>query len=708
MSHLYPDRYLRLDGDAVTLILAITDGVPHVLYWGERLSAETDGAMLARLALREEAPASPAQHIPVALTPMPGQGHVGRPGVAIHRDGRDWAVMARVVAVDADARAIRLTSRDPACGIAIEHALAIDGDVLTATTALVNEGDAAIDLAHLSAPVLPIPAQATRILGFEGRWSNEFQLHSRERGVGSWLRENRRGRTSHDAFPALILTDPGTGEADGLAYGLHLGWSGNHRSVVETTADARGQVMMEALLFPGEIRLAPGDRYATPPLFASVTRQGLSALSRAFHRYLRARPEHQRLRERPRPVHYNCWEAIYFDHRLDTLLALADRAAAVGAERFVLDDGWFMGRRSDRAGLGDWRVDPAVYPDGFAPLIDRVAARGMEFGLWVEPEMVNPDSDLYRAHPDWVLATPPAPAVTYRNQLVLDFGRAEVRGHLFGCIDALLREYRIGYLKWDMNSDLPQPGGGDGRPAADAHVRGVYDVLDRLRAAWPHVEIESCASGGGRADYGILARTDRIWTSDSNDAIDRLAIQRGFSHFFPAELMGAHVGPDPCHITGRTLSLALRIQTAMFGHMGMELDLRTLDDAAFAELQAGIALHKRHRALIHHGDLVRLDAGRGVNAFGIVAADRAEALFSVARITEATGYYPDPLRLAGLDPTRRYRVQLVWPQAIPARSALTAALIEGIEVTGEALMLHGLRPPRAHPQTGFVLHLTAA
>jgi alpha-galactosidase len=322
--------------------------------------------------------------------------------------------------------------------------------------------------------------------------------------------------------------------------------------------------------------------------------------------------------------------------------------------------------------------------------------------------MVNPDSDLCRAHPDWLLAIPPAPQLDFRHQLVLDCSRTDVQAHLLNAIDALLRAHRIDYLKWDMNRDISHPGrdwqgGAPARPGADAHVRGVYHMLDQLRAAHPAVEIESCASGGGRADYGVLARTDRIWTSDSNDALDRLAIQRGFSHFFPAELMGSHVGPATCHITGRRLPMALRVATALFGHMGVEMDLRRLSSADAEELAAGIALHKQHRALIHGGDLVRLDGMAGSNAFLIVAPDRREALLSYTCLTQPRGSSADMQRLAGLDPALRYQMDLVWPRQSPVAWPLAA----GGLFSGDALMQAGFQPPRLHPGSTLVLHLRA-
>ncbi len=690
----------RLDGEAVTLVVAIVQDLPTIAWWGPRLPDDCDLGQLLRLAARAEAPASPAIEPVLALTPQAGQGWIGRPGLAVHRDGKDWAPLARVTGIGEAPGRIAITSHDAAHGITLEHALHLGaGDVLVATTRLTNAGRTVLTVDDLVAPLLPLPTHVDRIIGFEGRWAGEFATRTQPRHPGIWLRENRRGRTSHDAFPGLIATAADTGEAHGAAYGFHLGWSGNHRLFVETLADGRAQIGMGELLLPGEVRLAPGESLTTPPLFAAVSEAGLGGVALAFHRYLRARPEHARLRAKPRPVHFNSWEAVYFDQDPAALMAMATRAAGVGVERFVLDDGWFRGRRSDRAGLGDWTVDPAVYPQGLAPLIDHVRGLGMEFGLWVEPEMVNPDSDLYREHPDWVLAAPPAPQLAFRHQLVLDFGRAAVREHIFAAIDALLREHPIAYLKWDMNRDVNHPGGADGRAGARAHVLGVHAVLDRLRAAHPAVEIESCASGGGRADFAMLARTDRIWTSDSNDALDRLAIQAGFARFFPPEVMGAHVGPATCHITRRRLSMALRVASAMFGHMGVELDLAAANADDVAELARGIALHKQHRALIHGGRRHHLETMAGIHAFLVVGADGREALLSYTVVIEPGGIFPDRLRLAGLDPDADYRLTPVWPQPCSDAAAMAGVY------RGALLMQAGLQPPRLAPATARIVHL---
>lgn len=678
---------------------------PVVVHWGARLADNADPATLALLRAHEEAPCSPAQMPALSLTPLLGAGFPGRPGLSCHRGGENWATWTEIVSVHHDGDTVAIESRDHADGLTLRHdlTLAAAGDVLRARTTLTNDGAVPLTLEACDAPTLPVPGAVSDWVMFDGRWSGEFQMQRVARAMGAVSRENRRGRTSHDSFPAILAEVGPCGEQLGEVFGFHLAWSGNHRLWAETLSDGRAYVQLGELLLPGEIRLAAGETYQSPELVCGWSDRGRSGLSQAFHAHVRARPQHARLRAKPRPVHYNTWEAVYFDHDHAKLMLLAEQAAAVGVERFVLDDGWFPGRRNDRAGLGDWVVDRSVYPEGLGPLVDRVRGLGMEFGLWVEPEMVNPDSDLFRAHPEWVLATPPAPQLGFRHQLVLDFGRAEVRDHLFAAIDALLRDYPIAYLKWDMNRDLSHPGGADGRAGVHAHVLGLYAVLERLRLAHPTVEIESCSSGGGRADLGILELTDRVWTSDTNDALDRLVIQRGLSMFLPAEVMGAHVGPTDCHITGRRVAMATRVSTALFGHFGVEADLGALTEGERAELAAGIALHKRHRALIHSGDLVRLDRGEGEIAFGIVAADGGEALFSYTQMREQRGYFADPLRLAGLDPEATYRVQCVWPHEAVSGSPLFVALRDGVLVSGQSLMAVGLQPPRLKPQSGLLL-----
>ncbi len=405
------------------------------------------------------------------------------------------------------------------------------------------------------------------------------------------------------------------------------------------------------------------------------------------------------------------WEAVYFRHEFGTLAALADTAASIGAERYVLDDGWFTGRRSDRAGLGDWQVDEAVWPGGLHRLTDYVRGLGMAFGLWIEPEMVNPDSELYRAHPDWILATGQRVPPLQRHQLVLDLTRPEVVAYLFEKISGLLSEYPISYVKWDCNRDLIDAGSGlrAGAPAAHDQALAVYGLLDRLRERFPAVEWESCAAGGGRIDLAMLERTERVWTSDMTDALARQPIQRWTGQLVPPEYLGAHVSAPFSHQTGRYLPLPFRCATALFGHLGIEWDITQADPDELTDLAAWIALYKEHRALIHTGRMIRLDTPDDTAwMHGVIAADQSAALLSYVQLDEPRSDQPAALRVPGLDPGRRYRATNVTPgRPLPRRAGLASDLIPRVEATGGALAGIGLAIPVQRALTALVLLVEA-
>ncbi len=672
-------------GPGITLALASHSGAPpQMLHFGPALPHDADLAALAAATRLPVPPASLDQPIPASLMPPTGWGYWGHPAVQV---GGDTPLMLRLVEGDQADHTLHLTLQtDPALSGGVDLritqtlTLAADTGCLSSAVRVENRGAAPVDLLHLASLTLPLPGWMDEILGFTGEWCGEFQEQRQRLTQGALVRENRRGRTSHDSFPGLVLGEAGFDATRGTLIGLHLGWSGNHRLSVERLAAGGIVAQLAGGLGAGEIRLPPGAEYAAPTAYAVPSAEGLNGLMRRSQAHVRAHILPRRAL-RPRPVHLNTWEAVYFDHSEAALFDLVDAAAAVGVERFVLDDGWFPARRNDRAGLGDWRVDPTVYPRGLGPLIDRVQAAGMEFGLWVEPEMVNPDSDLYRAHPDWVLAAG-AERPTARHQLVLNLTRPDVADYLFGALDRLLRDHPIAYLKWDMNRDLV-PAHADGRPVTDAQTRAVYALIDRLRAAHPSVEIETCASGGGRADWGILARTERVWTSDSNDARDRMAIQRGFSLFFPAEVMGSHIGPPDCHVTRRHLPLATRGAVALFGHLGIEWDIRGLAVGEREQLAAILREYKRLRPLIHSGFGLRLPADdpRWMG-WGCVAPDRRHALFAIA--ARDGGFRAASQRLTGLDPARLYRLRALFSDAADA------AGWDGALLPGAALMSHGL------------------
>lgn len=706
-------NFARFDAADMTMMMAIAAGhPPHIIHWGARLSGGVSADDVIALHRPQNAHGNENSPITGSLAMEPGLGLLGLCGFSGHRDGRDWGSRFVVDSAVMEGNAVRIHCRDPRTQLAMEYRMICrpDSGLLQISARLTNHAAAPLTLDAMATACLPVPARMRDIIGFSGRWAGEFRTERLARFSGGYIRENRRGRTSHDSFPAIILCGGDACEQSGEAYGLHLAWSGNHRIRVDSISNGRVYASMGALFLPGEMILAPGESYDSPDIIAGYSGSGLSALSRKFHGHVRTNLLRPQMRSRPRPVHYNSWEAVYFNHDLEQLKTLADKAAAIGIERFVLDDGWFGARRHDAAGLGDWEVSKEVYPQGLKPLIDHVTGLGMEMGLWFEPEMVNPDSDLYRAHPDWALHIDGTDQVPFRNQYALDIARPEVADYLFARIDAILTEYDIGYIKWDMNRDLNHPGGADGRARAHHHTLALYNLIGRVRAAHPHVEIESCASGGGRADMGILAHTDRVWTSDSNDAIDRQAIQKGASYFLPLEILGSHVGPRRCHITGRTLSMEMRAATAIMGHMGTELNLAAESEAELAVLARGIALYKAHRGLLHHGDLYRLDTAPGLNAFGVVAPGKSEAIFSAAYITGHPQTLPGILPLDGLDPAGRYRVKLIWPadwQSVTAPSVVGAmALNDGGGVyRGDALMAAGMQLPLSLPETVLLYHL---
>jgi alpha-galactosidase len=543
----------------------------------------------------------------------------------------------------------------------------------------------------LAAPVLPGPGLADDILDFTGKWVGELQLQRTPWTPGVRLREARTGRSGQEHPPYAIFPERGCTNTAGTAFGLHYAWPGGHRMLAEELPDGRRQVQFGAPLGAE----APARVIRSAPLLAAFSDTGLNGIGAAFQHDIRDRVVTWPDPARPRPVHYNCWEAVYFDHRLDTLSDMAERAAALGVERFVLDDGWFGQRDDDTTSLGDWTVDRRKWPEGLHPLIAKVQSLGMTFGLWVEPEMVNADSDLYRAHPDWALG--PADQVTGRNQMVLDLSQGSVRDYLFAALDAILTEYPIDYLKWDHNRLLPVVDAAQGR--------GILDLLARLRSAHPGVEIESCASGGGRIDAGILAHTHRVWLSDCIDAQERLRMQHDTALILPACVTGSHIGALHSHTTGRALPMAFRAWVAAQRHFGFEMDLRTLSDADAAVLARVTAWWKANRGWMMAGTILRLEsADPAVTAEMQLAADGGRFAVFAGIHSMTDQILPRPLRLTGLDPDARYRLTLVNPGDKPPQSRGPLALKDGpLVLSGRALMSQGIQLPVAWPATMWVV-----
>ena len=642
-------EYVVLHSPACTAIWEVRQSeAPLWRYWGPRLpDGVTPGAGLR--STRPEPSFSLHFDQPLSVFPGLGLGWFGGSSLLAHRSGEDWAQAVTGCRVERGENAtVRFHLTDEVAKIETIITANLDpaSDVLTLSTSLTNVGDAPLDVQWLAAGNVPLPGDAQSVRSYGGRHNNEFVAIDDRLSRSIWRRENRRGLTSHDCFPGALVHC-----ADGAAYGAQLGWSGNHAQQIEWTDDGRWHWHMGEWLAPGEVLLAPGESIETPDMLATCSAEGANGVSWNFHRAIRARMNWPGGAMKPRPVHLNTWEGFYFDHDLAALKQLATSAAEIGIERFVLDDGWFAGRDDDTSSLGDWWADAAKYPDGLRPLADHVTGLGMEFGLWVEPEMVNPDSDLLRAHPDWALQIAGRPLLEARHQLVLDMTRSEVADYLFEKIADLLAGLPIAYLKWDHNRDLSAAGR---TPLYRRQVLATYALMARIRAAFPSVEIESCAGGGGRIDAGVIRHSHRFWTSDCIDAVSRVAIQRGFLQFMPPELMGSHVGTSPAHSTGRMQAMDFRAGVALPGHFGVELDLRKVEDAEREALRGWIAAYKAHRDALHRGRVWQGEAGDSLLWQAHGSAD--ELLLFLIRTAPTSQRHQPHIRLPMADPAKRYRL----------------------------------------------------
>jgi alpha-galactosidase len=699
--------YARLDSAHTTFAVAADGaGAPRLLHFGARLRDQADLAaidMALRAGPRES---TPDAAVASSLYPPGGYGWLGEPALAgVHDDG-DGALFWSSAVVERSGQALRIELIDLRTRLRAQLVFALDAatGVLASRAQIYNDGATLFRLQHAASICLPLPSWAREMLAFNGDWAREGQPARIKTDIGAWSQTNRTGRTGF-AGSTMAVLEPGAGDQTGQAIVIHLAWSGDHRLSVEMLSSGERMAMAGALLSPGEVALAPGDVHETPAAYACWSGEGFNGVSDRFHPFVRRNvlPESAAA---IRKVHFNSWEAAYFRFDETLLKDLASAAADIGVERFVLDDGWFEGRRDDASSLGDWRVDRRLFADGLNPLIKHVHELGMDFGLWVEPEMVSPHSELYRQHPDWCVHAPGGERPTMRNQLWLDMARSDVRDHLFAQLDALLSEHAIAYLKWDCNRFL-FPAVSHGAPGAGAVLRGTYALLDHLRSAHPNLEIESCASGGARIDLEILKRATRVWPSDSTDAIERLRIQRWASLILPLDVLGAHIGPSPNPITGRVLAMEFRARVALLGHLGLEMDPRRLSKTERASLMAHIALYKTHRGLIHSGRHLRWTTDDGAEARMCISERGEEALVLACRTGVAPRAEAAPVRLPGLDPGSRYRLKLPepWPTIAQRRLHDADGWRAGLELGGDALGEVGIRLPLTDPETAWLIHL---
>lgn len=554
---------------------------------------------------------------------------------------------------------------DPLTHVKLELSYTIfaRGGIIARSARITNSGDSDIQLTRAMSLCLDLPDCDYEWIQFSGAWSRERHMKVRRLEQGITAIDSIRGNSSHNHNPFIVLQRPGTKEEQGEAIGLSLIYSGNFLAQAQVDAHDVTRVLLGIHPSHFSWKLEPGQSFQTPEAVMVYSCQGLGAMSRTFHNLYRNRLARGYWRDRERPILNNNWEATYFDFTEEKLVSIAAKAKECGVELFVLDDGWFGERNDDHAGLGDWVPNLTRLPGGITGLAQKIEDMGMKFGLWFEPEMVNKDSDLYRSHPDWIIRTPGRHTSHGRSQYVLDFSRNEVVDRIYQMMAKLLTEAKISYIKWDMNRSITEcysaalPPDRQGE-VFHRYILGVYDLYERLTAAFPHVLFESCASGGGRFDPGMLYYAPQGWASDDSDAVERLKIQYGTSFCYPISSIGSHVSVVPNHQVYRNTPLHTRANVAYFGTFGYELDLNKLTEKEQETVKSQIAFMKKYRRLIQFGDFYRLSSPfeKNVTAWMCISRDKRQAIIGWYRVLNGVNQPYSRIYLQGLLPDTPYRI----------------------------------------------------
>ena len=690
-----------LRSEASSLLLEVVDGALVIGHWGAPLVGDiTDSALARRASIAHSSWDQPQNP---GIMRESARGFLGRPALSGHRSGRAWSTKFEVTDFHHVDNRCTVTLRDFHAELEIIATFSLDTfGVLTQGATIKNIGDSDYFLNEYI-HWLPLPQEATQSLDFTGRWSNERNPQRRNIATGTWVRESREGRSGHNFSIADIALESRTTFNSGSAWATSIAWSGNSHYLLERGFDGVQSIGAGELLLPGEVVLGPGETYISPAMVSVYSSEGLDGVSAAYHSHLRARTMHPRT---PRPLTLNMWEALYFNHDEVAIRELVDVAAEIGIERVVLDDGWFHSRRNDRAGLGDWVIDPAVWPNGLTSIIKNINTKGIQFGLWFEGEMVNPDSDLYRAHPDWILHEGDRVPPLWRHQLVLDLAHEGAYKHVLEQTSAILANHDISYIKWDHNRTLVDAGH-LGRAGVRTQTQAIYRLFAELKRRHPNLEIESCASGGGRIDLGVIDYVDRFWTSDNNDALERQRIQRWTSQVIPPEMLGTHIGPTHGHQTGRTLELSMRAITALFGHAGIEWNITEATPQERAHLKTWATYYKNNRALLHSARVIRVDyPDENGYLHGVTAHDKSRAIFAYVQLTPTVAIHPAELKFPGLDEKATYSVKAVYPAGKPRFMLISPPTwMEGIKISGSALTHSGIAAPILAPANAIIIEI---
>jgi alpha-galactosidase len=671
-------QVFRLDGGNSTYAFGVNErGELQTLYWGGRLGPND------KLAPAHSYMEWASFDSSYTTTPQEyagwGAGLFTEPALKVSfADGNRDLVLHFVRATPDGAQSLKVLLKDISREVYVTLKYSIDADsgILSRSANIENREKQPIVIEQAAAAQWTLPPDRYTLSYLTGRWAGEWTLNQEPIHPGARVIESRRGSTGHQANPWFAISRDASQKTVGPVvapeeYGEvwfgALAWSGSWRFTVEVNQLDFVRVTGGFNPFDFRYELNPGEHLETPVFYGGYSDHGLGGASRVLHHFEIANVLPHAPTPKPRPVIYNSWEATEFKVDEPGQVALAEKAASIGVDRFVIDDGWFGQRKTDHAGLGDWYVNAEKFPNGLKPLIDKVHALGMDFGLWVEPEMVNPDSDLYRKHPDWVLNFPGRPRSEQRNQLVLNLARSDVRDYVEGFLDKLLSENDIAFLKWDYNRNWSEPGW-DQVPADQQqrvyveYIRNLYAILGDLRKKHPKVEIESCSGGGGRVDLGILHYTDEVWPSDNTDPFDRLSMQDGFSYAYPPQIMMAWVTDSPHWLNARSTSLSYRMLSSMQGSLGIGANLNhwTAEDVATAKRL--IAAYHSVQPTIVRGDLYRLISprdGSEMSATESVSSDKNQAVvFAFTHSTQEGRGFP-LLLLQGLDPDAEYQLTFI-------------------------------------------------
>lgn len=560
-----------------------------------------------------------------------------------------------VWAKEEEAQTLEIVLADEAAQVEVHllYGVLEDVDVITRSVVIKNVGTGRVTIEKASAACLDFVSGDYDVLRFYGRHAMERNLERTALGHGTIAFGSRRGTSSHQYNPAVILAEHGATEDSGACYGMLMVYSGNFLCEAEKDQFEQTRLLMGLNDELFSYLLAAGETFTVPEVILSYSANGLSELSQQYHKCIRDHVCRSKYVHESRPVLINSWEAAYFDFTGDTIVDLAKEAASLGIDMVVMDDGWFGKRNDDNSSLGDWQVNEQKLGGSLAQLIDRVHEQGVKFGIWIEPEMVNEDSDLYRAHPDWAIQISGRKPIRSRNQLLLDFSRKEVRDQVFEQICAVLDQGEIDYVKWDMNRSMADVYAGN---LTYDYVLGVYDFMERLTSRYPDLLLEGCSGGGGRFDAGMLYYSPQIWCSDNTDAINRTRIQYGTSFFYPVSAVGAHVSAVPNHQTGRVTNLNTRGVTAMAGTFGYELNPALLSEEEKQTIREQIQTYKKYERLINEGTYWRLSNPfeDEVSAWMSVSREQDRALVSVVRLVSEANSTTVYIRLRGLKPDAVY------------------------------------------------------